>query len=511
MTTESPEPEGRTNTALIVLGLAAVLLIGSVVGFLIGGGQSPEPTPAPSSTTTPSPPTTTTVATTTTTAPTTTTTAPAPTEFEFPASEDTTVNSSTPIDVLGSGELLQTEQEEDDIIHTLIRFEVSGLPTDAVIAGAVLRLTVLDESSVPGEVSRVGGTWTEAETTWETAPPIGAPISPLPGGMEGAVLDIDVTSVVTGPGVFDFYLTTSSSDGMDFAAREAPAGGPTLVIRLGDEGDASGAAEGTVLVGAGDIAACNSQGDEATAAVLVEVVSGAEQAVVFTAGDNAYPSGSERNFLDCYDPSWGAFKDITRPALGSREYRTAGAGGHFDYFGVPPGERDKGYYSYDLAGWHIVVLNSNCDQIGGCEAGSAQEIWLREDLAASSAVCTLAYWHHPLFSSGSDGGVPDVLPLFQALYDADAEVVINGDDHFYERFAPQDPAGEEEDEGIRQFIVGTGGSSLSSFGAGAPNSEVRFSEAFGVLALTLLPDGYEWAFMSVAGSDFNDPGTGTCQ
>jgi hypothetical protein len=510
MTTESPEPEGRTNTALIVLGLAAVLLIGSVVGFLIGGGQSPEPTPAPSSTTTPSPPTTTTVATTTTTAPTTTTTAPAPTEFEFPASEDTTVNSSTPIDVLGSGELLQTEQEEDDIIHTLIRFEVSGLPTDAVIAGAVLRLTVLDESSVPGEVSRVGGTWTEAETTWETAPPIGAPISPLPGGMEGAVLDIDVTSVVTGPGVFDFYLTTSSSDGMDFAAREAPAGGPTLVIRLGDEGDASGA-EGTVLVGAGDIAACNSQGDEATAAVLVEVVSGAEQAVVFTAGDNAYPSGSERNFLDCYDPSWGAFKDITRPALGSREYRTAGAGGHFDYFGVPPGERDKGYYSYDLAGWHIVVLNSNCDQIGGCEAGSAQEIWLREDLAASSAVCTLAYWHHPLFSSGSDGGVPDVLPLFQALYDADAEVVINGDDHFYERFAPQDPAGEEEDEGIRQFIVGTGGSSLSSFGAGAPNSEVRFSEAFGVLALTLLPDGYEWAFMSVAGSDFNDPGTGTCQ
>ena len=510
MTTESPEPEGRTNTALIVLGLAAVLLIGSVVGFLIGGGQSPDPTLAPTSTTTPSPPTTTTVATTTTTAPTTTTTAPAPTEFEFPASEDTTVNSSTPIDVLGSGELLQTEQEEDDIIHTLIRFEVSGLPTDAVIAGAVLRLTVLDESSVPGEVSRVGGTWTEAETTWETAPPIGAPISPLPGGMEGAVLDIDVTSVVTGPGVFDFYLTTSSSDGMDFAAREAPAGGPTLVIRLGDEGDARGA-EGTVLVGAGDIAACNSQGDEATAAVLVEVVSGAEQAVVFTAGDNAYPSGSERNFLDCYDPSWGAFKDITRPALGSREYRTAGAGGHFDYFGVPPGERDKGYYSYDLAGWHIVVLNSNCDQIGGCEAGSAQEIWLREDLAASSAVCTLAYWHHPLFSSGSDGGVPDVLPLFQALYDADAEVVINGDDHFYERFAPQDPVGEEEDEGIRQFIVGTGGSSLSSFGAGAPNSEVRFSEAFGVLALTLLPDGYEWAFMSVAGSDFNDPGTGTCQ
>ena len=510
MTTESPEPEGRTNTALIVLGLAAVLLIGSVVGFLIGGGQSPDPTLAPSSTTTASPPTTTTVATTTTTAPTTTTTAPAPTEFEFPASEDTTVNSSTPIDVLGSGELLQTEQEEDDIIHTLIRFEVSGLPTDAVIAGAVLRLTVLDESSVPGEVSRVGGTWTEAETTWETAPPIGAPISPLPGGMEGAVLDIDVTSVVTGPGVFDFYLTTSSSDGMDFAAREAPAGGPTLVIRLGDEGDASGA-EGTVLVGAGDIAACNSQGDEATAAVLVEVVSGAEQAVVFTAGDNAYPSGSERNFLDCYDPSWGAFKDITRPALGSREYRTAGAGGHFDYFGVPPGERDKGYYSYDLAGWHIVVLNSNCDQIGGCEAGSAQEIWLREDLAASSAVCTLAYWHHPLFSSGSDGGVPDVLPLFQALYDADAEVVINGDDHFYERFAPQDPVGEEEDEGIRQFIVGTGGSSLSSFGAGAPNSEVRFSEAFGVLALTLLPEGYQWAFMSVAGSDFNDPGTGTCQ
>ncbi|HSJ83265.1 MAG TPA: DNRLRE domain-containing protein [Acidimicrobiia bacterium] len=510
MTTESPEPAGRTNTALIVLGLAAVLLIGSVVGFLIGGGQSPDPTLAPTSTTTPSTATTTTVVTTTTAAPTTTTTVPAPTEFEFPASEDTTVDSSTPNDALGGGELLLIEQEEDDIIHALVRFEVDGLPDDAVITTALLRLTVLDESTVPGEVSRVGGTWTEAETTWETAPPIGAPISPLPGGMEGAVLDIDVTSVVTGPGVFDFYLTTSSSDGMDFAAREAPVGGPTLVLMLGDQGDSS-EAEGTVLVGAGDIADCNSQGDEATADVLDEVVSGAQQAVVFTAGDNAYPSGSERNFFDCYDPSWGAFKDITRPALGSREYRTAGAGGHFDYFGVPPGERDKGYYSYDLAGWHIVVLNSNCDQIGGCEAGSAQEIWLREDLAASSAVCTLAYWHHPLFSSGSDGGVPDVLPLFQALYDADAEVVINGDDHFYERFAPQDPAGEEEDEGIRQFIVGTGGSSLSGFGAIATNSDVRFNQAFGVLALTLLPDGYEWSFMSVAGSDFNDPGTGTCQ
>jgi hypothetical protein len=510
MTIENPEPEGRTNTALIVLGLAAVLLVGSVVGFLIGGGQSSDTTVAPSSTTTLRPATTTTETTATTTAPTTTTTVPAPTELEFPASEDTTVDSSTPADVLGGGELLLIEQEEDDIIHTLVRFEVAELPADAVITAAVLRLTVLDESAVPGEVSRVGGPWTEAETTWETAPPIGAPISPLPGGTEGAVLDIDVTSVVTGPGIFDFYLTTSSSDGMDFASREAPAGGPALVLTLGDQGDSS-EAEGTVLVGAGDIAACNSQGDEATAAVIDEVVSGAEQAVVFTAGDNAYPNGSERDFLDCYDPSWGAFKDITRPALGSREYHTGGARGHFDYFGVPPGERDKGYYSYDIAGWHVVVLNSNCDQIGGCEAGSAQEVWLRGDLAASNTMCTLAYWHHPLFSSGSDGGVPEVLPLFQALYDAEAELVINGDDHFYERFAPQDPAGEEEqDEGIRQFIVGTGGSSLSGFGAIAANSDVRFDGAFGVLALTLLPDGYEWAFMSVAGSDFNDPGTGTC-
>ena len=508
MTTENPEPGGRTNTALIVLGLAAVLLVGSVVGFLIGGGQSSDTTLAARTTTTLLPPTTTTLLT-TTAAPVTTTTTPAPIELEFPASEDTTVNSDTPNDVLGSALLLQTEQEEEDIIHSLVRFEVDGLPSDAVITAAMLRLTVLDESSVPGEISRVGGPWTEAETIWTTAPPIGAPITPLPGGTEGAVLDIDVSSVVTGPGVFDFYLTTSSSDGMDFASREAPTGGPTLVLTLGDGGDSSGA-EGTVLVGAGDIAACNSQGDEATADVLGEVVSGAEQAVVFTAGDNAYPTGSERNFLDCYDPSWGAFKDITRPALGSREYRTAGAGGHFDYFGVPPGERDKGYYSYDIAGWHVVVLNTNCDQIGGCGAGSAQEVWLREDLSASGAACTMAYWHHPLFSSGIDGGVPEVLPLFQALYDADAELVVNGDDHFYERFAPQDPAGEEEDEGIRQFIVGTGGSSLSSFGAGAPNSEVRFNEAFGVLALTLLPDGYESAFMSVAGSDFNDPGTGTC-
>ncbi len=510
MTTEGPAPEGRSNTGLIILGLAAVLLIGTVVGLLLGGGGEPAVTTLATGTST-----TTTVATTassatptTTTAPSTTTTPPPPEQFAFAALEDTTIDSGAPNEILGTGELLQIEQEEDDIVSALVRFEVTGLPTDAEIASAVLQLNVVDASSVPGVVSQVGGPWSEAETTWASAPPVGVPVTTLPGGTEGAPLSIDLTSLVTGPGVIDLYLTTSSDDGMDFASRESATGAPTLVVTLGPP--ETPAAQGNVLVGAGDIAGCASDGDEATAALLDEVVAGASQAVVFTTGDNAYESGSEANFLECYDPSWGRHKDITRPALGSREYRTPGATGHFGYFGVPEGERDKGYYSYDFGGWHVVVLNSNCDQVGGCHAGSAQELWLREDLAASDAVCTVAFWHHPAFSSGQSGGHTEVLAFHDALAEANAELVINGDDHVYERFAPQNPGGQAEDDGIRQFIVGTGGRSLGGFNRIAPNSDVRYNGSFGVLVLNLLPDSYEWQFRSVAGANFSDIGNGDC-
>ena len=261
-----------------------------------------------------------------------------------------------------------------------------------------------------------------------------------------------------------------------------------------------------VLVGAGDIASCSREQDEATAALL-DTIGG----TVFTLGDTAYENGTRREFAECYDPTWGRHKARTRPAVGNHEYGTRAAAGYFEYFGAAAGDPSKGYYSYDHAGWHVIVLNSNCEHVQGCDAGSPQEEWLRADLAASKATCTLAYMHHPRFTSGEHGNSLSVGPLWQALYEAGADVTLAGHDHDYERFAPQDPSGNADPErGLRQVVGGTGGIHLRSFRDIVPNSEVRDSETHGVLKLTLRPTEYEWEFIPIAGSAFTDSGTGTC-
>ena len=263
-----------------------------------------------------------------------------------------------------------------------------------------------------------------------------------------------------------------------------------------------------VLVGAGDIAECGSTGDDATAAVLDGI-----EGTVFTLGDNAYQSGTTSEFANCYDHSWGRHKARTRPSAGNHEYRTTGAAGYFDYFGSAAGEPGKGYYSYTLGSWLIIVLNSNssCTTIS-CAAGSAQDQWLRGVLAASTATCTLAYWHHPRFNSGAQhGNNTAVAPFWSALYEYGADVVLNGHEHVYERFAPQRPdASADPARGIRQFTVGTGGADHYSFGTIKPNSEVRSGTATGVLKLTLREGAYDWQFVSAAGSAFTDSGSGVC-
>lgn len=262
-----------------------------------------------------------------------------------------------------------------------------------------------------------------------------------------------------------------------------------------------------VLLGAGDIASCVSEGDEATARLL-DTIDG----TVFTLGDNAYPSGTPVEFAACYDPSWGRHTSRTRPAPGNHDYHTRGAFGYFDYFGDAAGKPDKGYYSYDLGLWHIIVLNSNCSKIDGCGPGSPQEQWLRADLAAHATTCTLAYWHHPRFSSGTHGGDAALDAFWRALYEHHADVVLGGHDHDYERFAPQTPSGKPDPtRGIRQFVVGTGGDRLRKFeGPAIANSEVRHSETHGVLKLTLYPTSYAWEFIPIAGGTFTDMGTGRC-
>ncbi|HEY4411079.1 MAG TPA: metallophosphoesterase, partial [Acidimicrobiia bacterium] len=217
-------------------------------------------------------------------------------------------------------------------------------------------------------------------------------------------------------------------------------------------------------------------------------------------------------FSNCFGPTWGADKDRLRPAPGNHEYGTANASGYFNYFGSAVGQPGQGWYSYNLGAWHVVVLNSNCASVGGCNAGSAQEQWLKADLAASSSRCTVAIWHHPRFDSGtSHGNDTEVGPLWNDLYAGGAELVVNGHEHLYERFGPQRPdATADPTFGIREFIVGTGGNSLYQFGSPQPNSQVRNNTTNGVLKLTLRPVGYDFSFLPVAGRTFTDSGSGTC-
>ncbi|HEX4896887.1 MAG TPA: metallophosphoesterase [Candidatus Limnocylindrales bacterium] len=260
-----------------------------------------------------------------------------------------------------------------------------------------------------------------------------------------------------------------------------------------------------VLVGAGDIASCGSSGDEATADLLDGIAG-----TVFTAGDNAYDSGTAAEFADCYAPTWGRHRARTLPVPGNHDYVTAGGAGYFGYFGPAAGNPSVGWYATDLGAWRIYALNSDCWAIGGCEAGSAQERWLRDDLEASPRACVLAIWHHPRFSSGDHGSDPMTSALWGALDDAGAEIVVNGHDHDYERFAPQDVNGAADPAGIVEYVAGTGGRSHYAFGPPLANSLVRDNTAFGVLRFDLDAGGWASTFVPVAGATFTDSATGTC-
>ncbi len=260
-------------------------------------------------------------------------------------------------------------------------------------------------------------------------------------------------------------------------------------------------------MGAGDIADCGLKGDSKTAD-LVAAIDG----TVFTAGDNAYPDGTKRQFSDCYGPTWGRFLERTRPAPGNHEHNTRKLAGYLDYFGGAAAPDGKPWYSYDLGTWHVIVLDSSCDHVGGCGQDSEQGRWLADDLAASSATCTMAIWHHPRWSSGEHGSDRDVAPFWTLLYAEGADVVVNGHDHDYERFAPQDPKAHEDSErGIREFVVGTGGATLRPFlpFLHAANSEVRDSLDHGVIRFVLHPSSYDWTFISTA-NGVTDQGTGSC-
>ena len=257
-----------------------------------------------------------------------------------------------------------------------------------------------------------------------------------------------------------------------------------------------------VLVGAADVGVCSGSGDEATAKLL-DGISG----TIMMLGDGAYTGGTAAEYTDCYGPTWGRHRARTRPTPGDIDYKTANAPGYFGYFGSAAGTAGAGYYSYDLGAWHVVVLNSNISMA----VGSPQLQWLIADLQASTALCTVAYWHHPLFSSTSTGVRTAIRPVWDVLYKYGADLVVNGNPRFYERFAPQAPDETLDPAyGIREFISGLGGSGTNSIGTVRPNSEVRQRSDLGVLKLTLAADSYSWEFVPIAGKTYTDRGTGSC-
>jgi Big-like domain-containing protein/calcineurin-like phosphoesterase family protein len=323
-----------------------------------------------------------------------------------------------------------------------------------------------------------------------TARPENANNDPLSGRVVTWSSDNTVAATVSGSGLVTGVVVGSATV---TATCEGKSG--TSAILVTPPGPAM------VLVGAGDIA----QGgrEEATAKLLDNI-----PGTVFTAGDNAYNDGSAAQYAQLYGPTWGRHKARTLPCPGNHDYHTAGAAGYFNYFGAFAGPAGRGYYSYDLGDWHIISLDSEID----VSAGSAQERWLRADLAASTKSCTIAYWHRPRFSSGTGhGSASDMAPLWQALQDAGAEIVVCGHDHDYERFAPQTANGTADPaRGIREFVVGTGGAGLYSIVTPIANSEAHSDTTFGVLKLTLGSGTYSWQFIPIAGQTFTDSGSGVC-
>ena len=284
-------------------------------------------------------------------------------------------------------------------------------------------------------------------------------------------------------------------------------GAGALVYVLQRGAEAEQAAASAIIVGAGDIAGCESASDSETAALLTSI-----GGTVFTLGDNAYPDGTPEQFAECYAPTWGRERHRTRPSIGSHDFGAGDAAGYYGYFGDLAGTPGQGWYSYEAGPWHVVVLNSVClDDPGFC-AGQDQLAWLDRDLSENRRPCIAAYWHTPRYSSGSEhGNDPLVQPFWDRLVAAGADVILNGDDHHYERFAPMDAAGREDPAGVRQFIVGTGGAGVRPLGEVHPASEFQQTERHGVLRLTLRAADYEWAFLAAPDGAILDSGTAACR
>jgi hypothetical protein len=409
----------------------------------------------------------------------------------------------------------------DPHVRSYLRFDVSGVTGG--VSRATLWLYATSATDDGPAIYKTDNDWSERRLTWDARPVRPSDAIDDAGATETEVwLDYDVTGFVDADGTYSFVLIADSSDGIDFSSREGERS-PQLVLTL-DEGAAAGPAddEAVTVVAAGDIACDPASGSfndgEGTAsncrqkhtADLVEQI---DPELVLGLGDMQYEEGTLENYARSYDRSWGRFKDKTFVVAGG-SHDFYGGGDFYEYWGDHAGPGPlRNWHSMEVGAWHVVFLNSFCDESGGCDPDSEQYEWLRADLAASDAACTLALWHEPRYSSGvRHGDKEDLDPFWDLLYEAGAELVLVGHEHSYERFAPIDADGERDDAfGVRQFVVGTGGKWLEEdFGAIKPESEVRQNEVYGVLKLTLRPGGYDWEFVPEAGKSFTDTGSAAC-
>jgi calcineurin-like phosphoesterase family protein len=435
---------------------------------------------------------------------------------------DATVSESAPRGRFGGEHTLLVSEAPET--RAFLRF---ALPAGARSAGATLRLFAVTSSPATVTVRPVRGAWTERSVTYNKAPKAGNPAVRLRVRRAGWVT-ANVDRLVRRSGL-NVALSTTSRRAVIFSSRETGSHGPKLIVQV----ETPPPPPPNVTIAAAANIGCDplTPGYNGGAGTAVEchmrqtsdLLLAQKFDAVLALGDNQYECGSLSAYQQVFEPTWGRVKPLIHPVLGNHDYASplpgtgcdpsAQPSGYFQYFGTAAGPSPGGYYSFDLGAWHLVALNANCGRVpGGCGAGSAQEQWLRGDLSASKATCMLAFMHHPRISSSYSADLTEIQPLWQALYDARAEVVLSGHDHVYERLAPIDPTGRRDDaRGLRQFIVGTGGFSHHPFFTAHAASEIRNNDTFGVLKLELQASAYSWQFLPEAGKTFTDAGTGVCR
>ena len=419
----------------------------------------------------------------------------------FTASADAFVKQSEPSNNFGNKPSLQVDSG-NSADESFIQFTVKDV--SGVIQSAFLRLYATKNGSKNGpSVSTTSTSWSEKDITWSKRPVLDEVVLDNKDQIDTqSWVEYNVTPAITGNGTFTFVLSADSDDAITFSSREGNYPPELVVTYIPDvipnaTPTALSFADSVTLIAAGDISMCTDDNDEMTAK-LVEAIPG----TVIPLGDTAYMEGSAKNFRECYDPTWGRFKDRTKPVPGNHEYRTPEASAYFDYFDNVPS-----YYAYDLGAWRIYALNSEID----VSKDSPQIGWLKADLADHPSQCILAYWHEPRWSTGTEhGDSVGKQALWKTLYEAGAELVLNGHEHNYERFTPMNAEGQPDPLGLREIVVGTGGGPLYPFGPARPTSEIRNNTTYGVLKVTLRPDGYDWQFVPVEGSAFTDSGSGEC-